>query len=82
MNLNNVTYFIQDLENMGKKRIEFSIHKSWQTEKGIAVYKSQSGLTALRSFITFFNKQTVMYLNKCHVKEARECVAQTFMSWT
>ena len=28
MNLNNVIYFIQDLENMGKNRIEFLIHKS------------------------------------------------------
>ena len=33
MNLNNITYFIQDLENMGKKRIEFLIHKSSQTKK-------------------------------------------------
>ena len=80
MNLNNLTYFIQDLENMGKKRIEFQYTKVGRLKKESAVYKSQSGPTALRSFITFFNKQTVMYLNKCHVTEARECVAQTFMS--
>ena len=36
MNLNNVIYIIQDLENTGKKRIEFLIHKIWQTKKVIS----------------------------------------------
>ena len=36
MNLYDVIYFIHDLENMGKKRIEFlKIHKSWQIKKVI-----------------------------------------------
>ena len=35
MILNDVIYFIKDLENTGKKRIEFLIQKSWQIEKVI-----------------------------------------------
>ena len=35
MNLIKVIYFIQDLENMGKKRIEFLIRKSYWTKKVI-----------------------------------------------
>ena len=42
MNLNYVIYFMQDLENTGKKRILFLTHKSWRTEKVIGK-KSQSG---------------------------------------
>ena len=37
MNLYDFIYFIHDLENMGKKTIEFlKIHKSWQIEKVIS----------------------------------------------
>ena len=35
MNLNDVIHFIKDLENTGKKRIEFLIQKCWQIEKVI-----------------------------------------------
>jgi len=59
MNLNNIIYFIQDLENTGKKRIEFLKHKSWPTEKVIGK-KSQSGSIALLSFI--FSLQTNIYV--------------------
>ena len=48
MNLNNAINFIQDLENTGKKRIKFLIHKSWRTEKAIGK-KYQSGPIALPS---------------------------------
>ena len=50
MNLISGIYVIQDLENTGKKRIEFLIHKSWQTKKVISK-RFQSGLIALLSFI-------------------------------
>ena len=43
MNLNNAIYFIQDLENTGKKRIKFLIHKSWRTEKVIGKNEIMSG---------------------------------------
>ena len=43
MNLNNAVYFIQDLENTGKKRIKFLIHKSWRTEKVIGKNEIMSG---------------------------------------
>ena len=33
MNLNDAIYFIQHLENTGKKRIKFLIDKSWRTIK-------------------------------------------------
>ena len=59
MDLNNAIYFIQDLENTGKKRIEFLIHKSWRTEKVIGK-KSQSEPIALFSFIMFL--QTNAYV--------------------
>ena len=48
MKLNNAINFIQDLENTGKKRIKFLIHKSWRTEKVIGK-KYQSGPIALPS---------------------------------
>ena len=59
MNLNYAIYFIQDLENTGKKRMLFLAHKSWRTEKVIGK-KSQSGPTALHSFIMFL--QTNVYV--------------------
>ena len=43
MNFNNAIYFIQDLENTGKKRIKFLIHKSWRTEKVIGKNEIMSG---------------------------------------
>ena len=46
MNLNNAIYFIQHLENTGKKRIEFLIHKSWRTIKVIGK-NYQSGPRAM-----------------------------------
>ena len=73
MNFNNVIYFIQDLENTGKTRIEFLIQKRWRTEKVIGK-KSQSGPIALISFILFL--QTNTCVNKCHVMEARGYLAQ------
>ena len=45
-----IIYFIQALENTGKRRIQFLIHKSWRTEKVIGK-KSQSVLLALLSFL-------------------------------
>ena len=59
MNLNNAIYFIQDLENTGKKRIKFLIHKSWRTESTEKVIgkKYQSGPIASA-------------LLSCHVREA------------
>ena len=45
---NNAIYFIQDLENTGKKRIKFLIPKSWRTEKVIGE-KYRSGPIALLS---------------------------------
>ena len=61
MNLNYAIYFIQDLENTGKKRMLFLFltHNSWRTEKVIGK-KSQSGPTALHSFIIFL--QTNVYV--------------------
>ena len=58
MNLNNAIYFIQDLENTGKKRIKFLIHKSWRTEKVIGK-KYQSGPIALPSCHVMSGKQIV-----------------------
>ena len=40
----------QALENTGKRRLQFLIHKRWRTEKVIGK-KSQSGLLALLSFL-------------------------------
>ena len=58
MNLNNAIYFIQDLENTGKKIIKFLIHKSWRTEKVIGK-KYQSGPIALPSCHVMSGKQIV-----------------------
>ena len=59
MNLNDVIYFIHDLENTGKKRIDFlKIHKSWQIEKVIskgAVLFEQT-VKAFQISYTFFNQ--------------------------
>ena len=41
MNLNNVIYFIQGLENTWK--IEFLIHKSWGTEKVKCEFGADAG---------------------------------------
>ena len=49
MNLNNAIYFIQHLENTGKKRIEFLIHKSWRTIKVIGK-NYQSGPRAMSCY--------------------------------
>ena len=54
MNLNEIIYFIQDLENTGKKGIEFLIHwKVGGPKKKSA--KSQSERTAILSFNMFLH---------------------------
>ena len=110
MNLNEVIYFIQDLENTGKKGIEFLIHWKVGGPKRKSA-KSQSEPTAIHSFIMFLHTVNVyenewinewtlysrvkvfsfaangryrlttniikIINNKCHVTEARKCLAQT-----
>ena len=58
MKLNNAINFIQNLENTGKKRIKFLIHKSWRTEKVIGK-KYQSGRTDSSAFLS------------CHVRGSK-----------
>ena len=58
---NNAICFIQDLENTGKKRIKFLIHKSRRTEKVIG-NKYQSRPIAL--------------LSACHVMSGKQIVTQ------
>ena len=72
MNLNNVTYLSKIWKIWRRRGLNFQYTKVGILKMESTVYKSQSGPTALCSFITFLNKQTFMYLNKCHVTEARE----------
>ena len=54
MNLNNAIYFIQDLENTGKKRIKFLTQKIWRTEK-VLVWTDSS------AFLSYADQCTLIY---------------------
>ena len=63
MTLNEVIYFIQDLENTGKKGSDFLIHwKVGGSKKKSA--KSQSEPTAILSFIMFYTQFMFMKMNE------------------